>query len=73
MQTWILKAAPDAAEAATALNTALYNLAIAAGAAVGALVGSTQGVGAVLWVAAVLGALALAAVATGGRTPARAS
>ncbi|MET9887035.1 MFS transporter [Streptomyces sp. NPDC006430] len=71
VQTWILKAAPDAAEAATALNTALYNLAIAAGAAVGAVVVSALAVGAVLWVAAVLGAIALAAIAASGRTPAR--
>lgn len=38
VQTWILKAAPDSTEAATALNTSVYNLAIALGAFFGAIV-----------------------------------
>lgn len=38
VQTWIFKAAPDAAEAATAVNTTMFNLAIAVGALGGGVV-----------------------------------
>nr|WP_237307614.1 MFS transporter [Streptomyces alboflavus] len=38
VQTWILKSAPDSTEAATALNTSVFNLAIALGALVGGIV-----------------------------------
>ncbi|MGW2989341.1 MFS transporter [Streptomyces goshikiensis] len=47
IQTWILKAAPASVEAATALNTSVYNLAIALGALLGGIVAtnlSTSGV-----------------------------
>lgn len=38
VQTWILKSAPDSTEAATALNTSVFNLAIALGALFGGIV-----------------------------------
>ncbi|MFJ3793299.1 MFS transporter [Kitasatospora sp. NPDC090091] len=48
VQTWILKAAPDSAEAATALNTSVYNLAIALGALFGAVVATNLSLNGVL-------------------------
>ncbi|WP_051468278.1 MFS transporter [Actinomadura oligospora] len=54
VQTWILRSAPDAAEAATALNTSLFNLAIALGALFGGLVVDHLALRGVLWLGAVL-------------------
>ncbi|WP_067819463.1 MFS transporter [Actinomadura kijaniata] len=68
VQTWIFRAAPEAAEAATALNTALFNLAIAVGALVGGLVVDGAGTAGVLWTGAALGAVATLAVWAGGRS-----
>lgn len=62
VQTWILKAAPDSAEAATALNTSVYNLAIALGALLGGTVATGLGADAVLPAGAVLTLLTALAV-----------
>ncbi|MFD9906507.1 MFS transporter [Streptomyces sp. NPDC059063] len=62
VQTWVLKAAPDATEAATALNTSMFNLAIASGAALGGVIVSATTLGAVLVFGAVLSALTSLAV-----------
>ncbi|MFF2554935.1 MFS transporter [Nocardia sp. NPDC058058] len=62
VQTWILRAAPDSAEPATALNTAVFNLAIALGALFGGLLTNTFPLTTVLWFAAALSLLATAAV-----------
>ncbi|MEV6278684.1 MFS transporter [Nocardia sp. NPDC051832] len=66
VQTWILRAAPDSTEAATALNTAMFNLAIALGALFGGLLADNVALTAVLWFGAALSALAALAV---WRTP----
>ncbi|WP_067820833.1 MFS transporter [Nocardia inohanensis] len=62
VQTWILRAAPDSTEAATALNTATFNLAIASGALFGGLLTDSIALTAVLWFGAALSALASVAV-----------
>lgn len=62
VQTWILRAAPRSAEAATALNTAVFNLAIALGALFGGIVADSITLTAVLWFGACLSVLAAAAV-----------
>jgi predicted MFS family arabinose efflux permease len=68
VQTWILKAAPTATEAATALNTCAFNLAIALGALAASVVAGSVAISAVLWLAAALvGATSLAV----WRTPER--
>ncbi|WP_225726524.1 MULTISPECIES: MFS transporter [unclassified Nocardia] len=67
VQSWILRAAPDNAEAATALNTSLYNLAVALGALLGGIIVDATSVGGVLITGAVFGAVAIVAVALGGR------
>ena len=54
VQTWIIKAAPQGVEAATGLNTCMFNLAIALGALFGSLIVGVVTVTGVLWVAAVL-------------------
>ncbi|MFB7719392.1 MFS transporter [Nocardia sp. NPDC056100] len=64
VQTWILRAAPHTAEAATALNTAVFNLAIALGALFGGVVADAVTSTAVLWFGAALSALASVAVLT---------
>jgi predicted MFS family arabinose efflux permease len=62
VQTWIVRAAGSEVEAATALNTTAYNLAIAAGAFTGGLIVDATSVSAVLWTAATLvGAASLVA------------
>ncbi|MEV0248239.1 MFS transporter [Nocardia sp. NPDC050712] len=66
VQTWILRAAPGSTEAATALNTAMFNLAIALGALFGGLLTDHVALTAVLWFGAALSALAALAV---WRTP----
>lgn len=67
VQTWILRAATDSTEAATALNTAMFNLAIALGALFGGLIADNVALTAVLWFGAALSTLAALAV---WRTPA---
>ncbi|MFI0366259.1 MFS transporter [Actinomadura sp. 1N219] len=62
VQMWILKAAPDHAEAATALNTVVFNLAIALGALFGGLVVNGASATAVLWFGAALTVLTFLAV-----------
>ncbi|MFE2727160.1 MFS transporter [Kitasatospora sp. NPDC059327] len=57
VQTWILRSAPGEAEAATALNTSVFNLAIALGALFGGLVVNTATLGAALWTGAAIGLL----------------
>ncbi|MEV6772986.1 MFS transporter [Nocardia sp. NPDC051030] len=64
VQTWILQAAPDSAEAATALNTAMFNLAIALGALFGGIITDSVALTAVLWFGAALSVLASVAVWT---------
>ncbi|MFI9508862.1 MFS transporter [Nocardia sp. NPDC052566] len=64
VQTWILGAAPDSAEAATALNTAMFNLAIALGALFGGIITDSVALTAVLWFGAALSILASVAVLT---------
>jgi predicted MFS family arabinose efflux permease len=54
VQTWILKAAPNATEAATGLNTFMFNLAIALGALYSSIVAGAMAVSGVLWLAAFL-------------------
>ncbi|WP_406229451.1 MFS transporter [Nocardia sp. NBC_01009] len=66
VQTWILRAAPGSTEAATALNTAMFNLAIALGALFGGIIADSVALTAVLWFGAGLSALASLAV---WRTP----
>ncbi|WP_433761410.1 MFS transporter [Nocardia sp. CA-135398] len=62
VQTWILRAAPESAEAATALNTSVFNLAIALGALFGGIVADSIALTAVLWFGAALSVLASVAV-----------
>ncbi|MEU8799180.1 MFS transporter [Spirillospora sp. NPDC048819] len=62
VQMWIFKAAPDHAEPATALNTVMFNLAIAVGALFGGLVVDGASTTAVLWFGALLTALTFLAV-----------
>ncbi|MFC6933192.1 hypothetical protein ACFQHO_24520 [Actinomadura yumaensis] len=57
VQTWILKAAPGATEPATALNTSMFNLAIALGALSGGVIVDQVSTTAVLWTGAALSAL----------------
>ncbi|MFI8934000.1 MFS transporter [Streptomyces sp. NPDC053474] len=54
VQTWILKSAPASAEAATALNTSMFNLAIALGALFGGIVANYLAVSGVLALGALL-------------------
>ncbi|GAB4588825.1 MFS transporter [Nocardia sp. IFM 10818] len=58
VQTWILRAAPESTEAATALNAAMFNLAIALGALFGGLITDNLALAAVLWFGAALSLLA---------------
>jgi len=64
VQTWILRAAPDATESATALNTSMFNLAIALGALFGGLVVDGISTNGVLWFGAVVSLLTTVAVLT---------
>jgi predicted MFS family arabinose efflux permease len=62
LQTWVLTAAPQNAEAATSVYCFVFNLAIAAGAAASGLVVDALGVSSVLWLGAVLVLLVLLTV-----------
>ncbi|GAA2699084.1 MFS transporter [Nonomuraea recticatena] len=62
LQTWMLKAAPHAAEASTSLYTSMFNFAIALGAFVGGLIVNLVAVSGVLWLGAALVLLTLTAV-----------
>lgn len=64
VQTWIIKAAPRGIEAATGLNTFMFNLAIAGGALVASAMAGAVSVTGVVLLAAVLVVLTPAAVAT---------
>ncbi|GGP84107.1 MFS transporter [Streptomyces melanogenes] len=68
VQTWILKAAPDSTEAATALNTSVYNLAIALGALFGAIVATHLTLNGVLITGAVFTLLTSLAVRSARRS-----
>ncbi|MER7538363.1 MFS transporter [Streptomyces sp. NPDC097704] len=67
VQTWILKSAPASAEAATALNTAVFNLAIALGALFGGVVADRLSLNGVLALGAVLTLLTSLAVRSARR------
>jgi predicted MFS family arabinose efflux permease len=62
VQTWIIKAAPHATEAATGLNTSVFNFAIAFGALLGSLVVDSIALAGVLWITAGLVAVTSLAV-----------
>lgn len=62
VQMLIFKAAPDRTEAATVLNTVVFNLAVALGALVGGLIVDSADVAVALWVAAALAALTVVPV-----------
>jgi predicted MFS family arabinose efflux permease len=62
LHTWVLTAAPDSAEAATAVYCFVVNLAIAVGAAASGVVVDALGLPSVLWRTAVLVLLALLTV-----------
>ncbi|MFE7317745.1 MFS transporter [Streptomyces sp. NPDC057555] len=64
-QTWLMAAAPDAREAASALFVAVFNGAIAAGALAGGLAADGWGTGGVIWLGGALVAGALLTVALG--------
>ena len=57
VQTWIIKAAPQATEAATGLNTSVFNFAIAFGALLGSLVVDSMALAGVMWITAGLVAM----------------
>jgi predicted MFS family arabinose efflux permease len=62
LQTWVMSAAPESAEAATSVYCFVFNLAIAVGAAASGLVVDALGVPSVLWLGAVLVLLVLVTV-----------
>jgi predicted MFS family arabinose efflux permease len=62
VQMWIIKAAPHATEAATGLNTSVFNFAIAFGALLGSFVVDSIALAGVMWIAAGLVALTSFAV-----------
>ncbi|MBB5122889.1 transporter [Streptomyces eurocidicus] len=66
LQTWILKAAPDATEAASSLYVSMFNFSIALGALIGGLAFDSLAMTSVLWIGAALAVLTLAVA--GGRT-----
>jgi predicted MFS family arabinose efflux permease len=68
LQIWRLTAAPPAADAATSLFVAVFNLSIAFGAVVGAVAVDVIAVVAALWVAAPLVLLAAVAVGSSANT-----
>jgi predicted MFS family arabinose efflux permease len=72
VQTWIIKAAPGSIEAATGLNTCVFNLAIALGALLGSCTARFVDVSGVLWIGAVLVALTPLAVWRNRRAAAQA-
>ncbi|MFV2171538.1 MFS transporter [Actinomadura sp. LOL_016] len=63
MQTWILRAAPDGAEAATSVNTSMFNFAIALGAFAGGVVVDAAAVPGALWLGGAIAAVTLVVVA----------
>jgi predicted MFS family arabinose efflux permease len=64
LQTWILKAAPNSAEAATSLFVGMYNLSIALGALIGGVAVDNVGTASVLWLCGALVLVTLVAVGT---------
>ncbi|TGA95752.1 MFS transporter [Streptomyces sp. MZ04] len=65
-QQWVMAAAPEAREAASALFAGVFNAAIALGALTGGLVADGRGVSDVLWLGGGLAGLALLVVAGAG-------
>ncbi|MBT2383727.1 MFS transporter [Streptomyces sp. ISL-11] len=66
LQTWILKAAPDATEAASSLYVSMFNFSIALGALIGGFAFDHLAMTSVLWIGAGLAVLTLAVA--GART-----
>ncbi|MFI8927628.1 MFS transporter [Streptomyces sp. NPDC053474] len=67
-QNWVMAAAPQAREAASALFAGIFNTAIALGALLGGRVADGLGATDVLWLGGGLAVLALGVVATAGRS-----
>ncbi|QDQ11591.1 MFS transporter [Streptomyces spectabilis] len=67
-QNWVMAAAPQAREAASALFAGIFNVAIALGALLGGRVADGLGATDVLWLGGGLAVLALGVVATAGRS-----
>ncbi|TYB44967.1 MFS transporter [Actinomadura chibensis] len=70
LQTWMIKAAPGAVEAASALWVAVFNLSIGLGALVGGVVLDTLGLSGLLWIGGAAALLAGLAVWTARADPA---
>lgn len=68
LQTWVLRSAPHATDAASSVYVAVFNASIALGALTGGIALEWWGIAAITWVGAVLVALAFAAVAAFSRT-----
>ncbi len=64
LQTWMIKAAPQATEAASALLVAMFNLAIAVGALIGGFTADAITTGASAWLGTILALLAAATLWT---------
>ncbi|WP_226961635.1 MULTISPECIES: MFS transporter [Streptomyces] len=69
LQTWILDAAPDTAEAASSLYVSTFNLSIALGALLGGLAVDGIATTSVLWIGAALALAALLVLAPARRAP----
>jgi predicted MFS family arabinose efflux permease len=65
LQTWVLRCAPEATDAASSLYVTVFNGAIALGALAGSLSVQAAGVGAVTWIGAIAAGLALVVVLAG--------
>ncbi|MEU4196302.1 MFS transporter [Kribbella sp. NPDC026611] len=69
LQTWVLRASPQSAEAATAVYCFVFNLAIAFGALAGGVLVDTLGIRSMLWIGAALVLLVLTTVRRAPTTP----
>lgn len=70
LQTWVLRSAPHATDAASSVYVAVFNASIALGALTGGIAVEWIGIAAITWFGAVLVGLAFVAVAALGRTTA---
>lgn len=70
LQTWVLRSAPHATDAASSVYVAVFNASIALGALTGGIAVEWLGIAAITWFGAVLVGLAFVAVAALGRTTA---
>ncbi|MDH6679403.1 putative MFS family arabinose efflux permease [Rhodococcus sp. LBL1] len=66
-QTWVLRSAPHATDAASSLYVAVFNASIALGALTGSLAVESAGIAAVTWLGAALVGIALLTVVAFGR------